>query len=54
MANSIKNIRSGFVQAQFNEPLAKLLSYELAYAAIAGSIGWQYYGGGSGYSGGYF
>jgi len=49
MANSIKNIRSGFVQAQFNEPLAKLLSYELAYASLAGSVGltiwlsWQWF-----------
>ena len=38
MANTIKNIRSGFVQAQFNERLAKILSYELAYVSIAGAI----------------
>lgn len=49
MASSIKNIRAGFTQAQFNEPLARLLSYELAYAAIIGALtlaiwlGWQWF-----------
>lgn len=49
MANTIKNIRSGFVQANYNERLAKILSYELAYAAIIGAAGlailwgWQWF-----------
>ncbi len=38
MPNSIKKIRSGFVQANYNERMARILSYELAYVAIAGAI----------------
>jgi hypothetical protein len=49
MANSIRNIRSGFVQARYNERLAKILSYELAYASLIGAsllaywFGWQWF-----------
>jgi len=49
MAATIKKMRSAFVQANYNEGLARLLSYELAYASIAGAIalafwlGWQWF-----------
>ena len=49
MSGSILKIRSGVVQAGFNERMAKIVSYELAYASIAGAIvlaywwGWQWF-----------
>lgn len=49
MSGSILKIRSGVVQAGFNERMAKIVSYELAYATIAGAIvlaylwSWQWF-----------
>ena len=38
MANSNRNLRSAFVQASYNERMAKILSYELAIISVIGSV----------------
>ena len=43
MANSILKMRSAFTQAGFNERMAKIVSYEIAYAAIAVGIVLAYF-----------
>lgn len=49
MAKTIINIRSALVQASYNERMARILSYELAYTSIFGSVamawlwGWQWF-----------
>jgi hypothetical protein len=49
MANLLKTMRSAVVQAGFNERMAKFVSYEIAWAAIIGSVllaywfGWQWF-----------
>lgn len=49
MSKSIGNIRSAIVQASYNARMARILSYELAFSTIIGSItltwlwGWSWF-----------